>query len=215
MNLHNNLNPFLCDRCDFKTHSAPALKRHLTHQHDIGEKITKEICPLCREVKTSKHDEVHHDPGLPFVCKEESCEFRACTKNEISNHGQRIHGKKLDKVQCPHCVCMLLPSALNQHLVNNHSENLPHQCDHCGYKSLTEMGIKSHVGLYHSKIKKRYPCRYGCGSYFSQNFSATKHAKHSCELNPEGKNTKPRDFKKQQEYRKEIQQKKLEILSKK
>ena len=184
-NLHNDIFPFLCDRCDFKTHSAPALNKHLSLKHGIGKK-NKEICKLCKEVKTPKHDEVHHDPGLPFCCNEESCEFRAITESEISNHTARIHGKQ-EKIQCPHCVCMLAPSAFQTHLFNHHSDGLPHQCDHCGYKSLTEMGIKCHVGIYHSTIKKRYPCKNGCGQYFSQNFIATKHAKQHCDLNPEGK----------------------------
>merc|ERR1719357_952379 len=70
---------------------------------------------------------------------------------------------------------------------NNHTENLPHQCEHCGFKSLTEMGIKNHVGKYHSEAKKSYPCKNGCGRYFAHNFMATKHAKHHCDLNPEGK----------------------------
>merc|ERR1719357_2004961 len=70
---------------------------------------------------------------------------------------------------------------------NNHTENLPHQCEHCGFKSLTEMGIKNHVGKYHSEAKKSYPCKNGCGRFFAHNFMATKHAKHHCDLNPEGK----------------------------
>ena len=72
-------------------------------------------------------------------------------------------------------------------MFDNHTENLPHQCEHCGFKSLTEMGIKNHVGKYHSEAKKSYPCKNGCGRYFAHNFMATKHAKHHCDLNPEGK----------------------------
>ena len=52
---------------------------------------------------------------------------------------------------------------------------------------MTDMGMKTHVGRYHSEAKKQYPCKNGCGRYFSQNFIATKHAKHHCDLNPEGK----------------------------
>ena len=179
----------MCDRCDFKTHSAPSLNLHFAQKHVTEEKKIKEICPLCKEVKTPKHWELHHDPSLQnFSCKEEGCEFRADSETGISYHGKRIHGKKQkDKIQCPHCVCMILQSAFQKHLFDNHSENLPHQCEHCGFKSLTEMGIKNHVGKYHSEAKKSYPCKNGCGRYFQHNFMATKHAKHHCDLNPEGK----------------------------
>ena len=188
MNLHNNHNPFMCDRCDFKTHSAPSLNLHFALKHVTEEKKIKEICPLCKEVKTPKHWESHHDPSLQnFSCKEEGCEFRADSEIGISNHGKRIHGKKLDKVQCPHCVCMVFPKRFTAHLFNNHDEKLPYQCEFCGYKSMTDMGMKTHVGRYHSEAKKQYPCKNGCGRYFSQNFIATKHAKHHCDLNPEGK----------------------------
>ena len=188
MNLHNNHNPFMCDRCDFKTHSAPSLNLHFALKHVTEEKKIKEICPLCKEVKTPKHWELHHDPSLQnFSCKEEGCEFRADSEIGISNHGKRIHGKKLDKVQCPHCVCMVFPKRFTAHLFNNHDEKLPYQCEFCGYKSMTDMGMKTHVGRYHSEAKKQYPCKNGCGRYFSQNFIATKHAKHHCDLNPEGK----------------------------
>ena len=147
----------------------------------------KEICPLCKEVKTPKHGELHHDPSLQaFFCKEEGCEFRAVSENEIFTHGKRVHGKK-EKVQCPHCICMVFPDQFKAHLFNNHDEKLPYQCEFCGYKCLTEMGIKTHNGKYHSKIRKRYPCKRGCGQYFSQNFTATRHAKYNCDLNPEGK----------------------------
>ena len=47
------------------------------------------------------------------------------------------------------------------------------------------MGIKTHVGRYHSHVKKKYPCRMGCGKFFGHNFEATRHAKSHCRLNRE------------------------------
>ena len=91
-NWHNNVFPYRCEQCDFKSHGSRSLVQHIALSHQ--PKLPTQKCGKCGQLQTAKHDELYHDPNHPFWCQEPGCDFRGATQDVIESHHKRMHEKK-------------------------------------------------------------------------------------------------------------------------
>ena len=160
-----------------------------THASKEGHSsLGAEVCCRCLEkVKLcdmDHHDQSHHDEALPLSCDE--CEYKDHTVKGLTSHKRRIHGVQpktgSEKVQCPHCPVMVVASAMQMHIVNHHSKELPYACSVCQFRSLTKLAVDAHFGIHHKSHKDKVTCQNGCGKSFTQACQMRNHMKRFCQL---------------------------------
>ena len=144
---HLNKEPYRCDQCEYKTHGARNLQRHLlTHS---GERVPCTLCDktFSRQDDRDRHVNVTHMGHKPHQC--EKCEYRASSLSLINSHMNHKHSDVKD-FTCQLCdYAGKTKHALKLHVKRMHSELVQrYQCNECSFQTLSEERYRHHQTLH-------------------------------------------------------------------
>ena len=138
-------------------------------------------CELCGQCTDSQDDLLTHmkkvhdnkDSNASIICKKNSKNLKERRKELC-----RINGKMVSKefIQCDKCP--YFGTNIDQHQGNHHNPDLPHGCQLCGYRALTDFAITMHTAKVHKE--KKFQCKLGCGKTFENQWYAGFHEKRYC-----------------------------------
>eukprot|EP00092_Neocalanus_flemingeri_P039646 GFUD01043178.1.p1 GENE.GFUD01043178.1~~GFUD01043178.1.p1 ORF type:complete len:464 (+),score=96.46 GFUD01043178.1:115-1506(+) len=159
----DNIKKLTCNICEKKLACKLTLNMHMENIH--GPPTPLVVCHICaKEVKDIKnHMKVNHSkrPEKKICCQSAGCEMMFRTKQEESNHYNRVH---LDlKYQCP--ICLEWMKNVASHVQQVHQQDKKHVCSQCGKSFFKSSDLKVHIERVHQG--KRYICP-ECGKTVSK-----------------------------------------------
>ena len=144
------------------------------------------------EQKNARHKErvelLLTNPSLLKAYPCDECSFTCATEEELKLHFDKTHSAQAHekpkqkwwlynvKRQCDQCD--YFGFNMQRHMEHHHDPNLPHGCDHCGYKALTSKAINTHISKHHTE--KKHHCSLGCGKSFKDPWYLTRHEERFC-----------------------------------
>lgn len=161
-----------CDRCDFRTKTKDALRKHVKSVHFANKTLTCDHC--IHGFNNISHLRSHilrkHSKKVWLQCEQcdfktlyESffkrhqnrhkeraskwyecafCDFRAKYNHNVTLHTNRVH-KKAVLHQCPHCDAHF--TNLNRHVQDCHSTDDEFECGTCGYRANGRSSLVQHI----------------------------------------------------------------------
>jgi len=150
----DNLDHITCKICNKQYASKMSLLLHEKSIH--GPDTGLEVCTVCgKSVKDMKsHMKVNHSETnqRTMQCHVEGCKSMFRTKQEVTNHYNRVH---LDiKAQCS--ICLQWLKNLPEHISQVHNRDRKHVCNECGKQFFKNSDLKLHIERVHTG--KRYNC---------------------------------------------------------
>ena len=144
------------------------------------------------EQKNARHKErvelLLTNPSLLKAYPCDECNFACATEKELKLHFDEAHSAQAHekpkqkwwlynvKRQCDQCD--YFGFNMQRHMEHHHDPNLPHGCDHCGYRALTSKAITLHISNHHTK--KQHHCSLGCGKSFKDPWYLKRHEERLC-----------------------------------
>jgi hypothetical protein len=161
--VHTEALDISCPHCDYVSVFPSHTKRHVASVHD---KIGLQKCSQCsytnfradtlvRHVRTHTGVKTHKCP---------QCDYAAISSSYVKRHISDVH-LKLRGHKCPQCdYCSTRKANLEEHYKTQHDTG-HEKCIYCGYTSLAQVDMMSHLRVVHNKIRNVKP-RGNCGAYF-------------------------------------------------
>ena len=122
--VHEEIKPFQCKVCDYKTSRNFDLKKHTDSVHEGIKPFKCNICEYecARNDRLKKHIDSVHEGIKPFKCK--ICDYRTAEKRKLMGHIESVH----ERIK-------------------------PFKCHICQYKSALKSHLKTHITFVHEKKK--------------------------------------------------------------
>lgn len=174
---HTGEKPHCCTRCNKSFKSSHSLKLHI--QLHTGKKSYE--CHICgkeyiQKIGMSNHIKIHERKKLNVdIAKNVDDHSRIiqqfdshlpsnlCTE-KIHTLSQRRDEKHPQGVKCQYCSDNILFELMDDHICNNHADNLI-RCDHCAFICVFKEDLVSHLIVHFTDLTS-YPCL-TCGLHFS------------------------------------------------
>ncbi|XP_010209694.1 PREDICTED: GDNF-inducible zinc finger protein 1-like [Tinamus guttatus] len=115
-------------------------------KHDINLAV-KYSCNKCEQLFCSHQDLRQHQltahSDERFFCV--FCDKRFKQQKDISNHRQRVHGKRQDPQACPYCDKVISSNCGLAAHMRTHTEEKTYKCDPCPASFVQRSACNSHV----------------------------------------------------------------------
>lgn len=130
---HTGERPFACKECDYKSANPASLKAHMSTKHTIRDPFKCEHCEFqtLNKYEATKHEKFHSGDLPYYNCDE--CEHRSLSKK--MGYHKKYHNHDA-AWKCESCeFSMPTKRGLIKHIVNDHTDKLPHKCGICGFRT--------------------------------------------------------------------------------
>jgi len=131
--VHTGERPFACKECDFTTAIPGSLKYHIVAKHTVRDRFKCEHCKFqtLNKYEATRHEKYHSGELTYFNC--DQCEHRSLSKK--MGYHKKYHNHDAEW-KCESCEFSVpTKRVLIKHIVNDHSDKLPHKCGICGYRT--------------------------------------------------------------------------------
>ena len=156
---------YQCQRCEYKTGHASALKRHQSKVHDKSMQMIY-ACEACdyhtiHKSALKRHTANRHQKASQVLHQCSVCEYSTTYEFALERHISTVHLKE-GAFECNMCEYNTVHKhALDRHVKMVH-EKPPHlSCDMCDYKTAHKSALKMHFATVH-EAKDTHKCE-KCG----------------------------------------------------
>ena len=104
-NMHQEVNQYECDKCDFKGKRKQYVERHIKIVHDQIKDYECNVCPFrtYRNWKLDVHKRRKHFCSDLTELNCEECSYKTFHKENLRNHVRYMHSKESKSFKCDTC----------------------------------------------------------------------------------------------------------------
>lgn len=142
-----DLNFYFCRDCDYKSTEISNYERHWLLIHDKCM-----CCPICPSVLNSVNSLYDHKfEAHPDYYRHKCIYCSYCSKEKATlvTHEKTIH-KAMTCYYCKSTFCSVVD--FNDHIKSSHRDKVPHNCDKCGYQTMSDEYLKEHYSVMHTPL---------------------------------------------------------------
>jgi len=184
-----------CSKSDQKEALINKEKEDGTYQRELERVST------ASDKKKDRYSRMVEDPKSLTAMACTKCDFKTATEEDLKSHTDSAHAEQ-DRIKARHSTkypefpeqckkCPYFGRNIYIHDRDQHDPNLPHGCEHCGYRALTPMAINMHMAKVHTV--KKYRCTLGCGKSFKDGWYLKRHEERVCPFSSTKEEWKKRD----------------------